>query len=223
MHDAESTAMQERQQLALALLRAAGILPILTIDSIEQARASADALRRGGLNSIELTLRTAASLPSLAALKREFPDMAIGAGTVLTADQLHAAEQAGADFVVTPGVSRTMAEVLASSPLPVIPGVATPSELLTLHELGFRVAKLFPAAALGGITMLKALHGPFSDMMFCPTGGIGEHDAESYLAQPNVACIGGSWMVPRGWLEDGAFDKVQAGAARARAMVDARR
>ena len=223
MQHANSTAMQERQQLALTLLRAAGILPILTVDSVNQARATAEALRRGGLNSIELTLRTAASLPALAALKREFPDMAVGAGTVLTADQVRAAEQAGADFLITPGVSRTMVDVLASTLLPVVPGIATPSELLTLHERGFRVAKLFPAAALGGIKMLKALHGPFPDMMFCPTGGIGENDAEDFLAQPNVACIGGSWMVPREWLADKSFDKVEAGAARARAMVDARR
>ena len=99
-------------------------------------------------------------------------------------------------------------------------GAATPSELLVLMEHGFRVAKLFPAAAVGGIGMLKALHGPLSELMFCPTGGISEADAADYLAQPNVACIGGSWMVPRNWLQAGEFDKVRDSAAKARAISD---
>ena len=211
--------MGDRQARALQLLRSAGILPIVTVDSVDQARAVAEALQRGGLSSIELTLRTDAALPALSVLKREYPDLTVGAGTVLTPDHLRAAEQAGADFIVTPGASRSMLAALADSPLPVVPGAATPSEILTLAGHGFQLAKLFPAAAVGGIGMLKALHGPLSGFMFCPTGGIGEADAAEYLAQPNVACIGGSWMVPRGWLQSGCFDQVEASAARARALV----
>jgi 2-dehydro-3-deoxyphosphogluconate aldolase/(4S)-4-hydroxy-2-oxoglutarate aldolase len=214
--------LADRQHSALQLLRTAGILPIVTVDSIDQARAVAEALQRGGLHSIELTLRTPAALSALAALKREYPELVVGAGTVLTPDQIRAAEQAGADFLVTPGASPTMIVALAASALPVVPGAATPSELLTLVEHGFRVAKLFPAAAVGGITMLKALHGPLADLMFCPTGGIGEADAAGYLAQPNVACIGGSWMVPRNWLQAGDWGKVSDSAAKARAIIDAR-
>jgi 2-dehydro-3-deoxyphosphogluconate aldolase / (4S)-4-hydroxy-2-oxoglutarate aldolase len=211
-----------RQQTALRMLRDAGILPIVTVDSIEQARAVAEALQRGGLLSIELTLRTPVALAAMAALKREFPGMVVGAGTVLTPEQISAAEQAGADFLVTPGASPSMVAALAACALPVVPGAATPSELLTLAEHGFQVAKLFPAAAVGGITMLKALHGPLPDLMFCPTGGIGEADAAGYLAQPNVACIGGSWMVPRNWLQAGEWSKVTESAARARAIINAK-
>jgi len=222
MHAQESAAFAGRQHAALRLLRAAGILPIVTVDSVDQARAIADALQQGGLHSIELTLRTPAALAAIEALKRECPDLVIGAGTVLTRDHIRAAEQAGADFLVTPGASPAMIVALAAAPLPAVPGAATPSELLALAEHGFHVAKLFPAATLGGIAMLKALHGPLPDFVFCPTGGIHEADAASYLAQPNVACIGGSWMVPRHWLQAGEFDKVTAAAGRARTLINAR-
>jgi 2-dehydro-3-deoxyphosphogluconate aldolase/(4S)-4-hydroxy-2-oxoglutarate aldolase len=219
--DAETaTAMDLRQQAALALLRSSGILPIITADSVEQALAVAGALQAGGLTGIELTLRTPAALAALAAIKRSFPELSIGAGTVLTPAQLSAAEAAGADFIVTPGCSSSMVDSLAASSLPVVAGVATPSEALVLIEHGFRVAKLFPASAVGGISMLKALHGPLPGMMFCPTGGITEADALDYLRQPNVACIGGSWMVPKSWLQAGDFGKVRESAARARAIID---
>jgi 2-dehydro-3-deoxyphosphogluconate aldolase/(4S)-4-hydroxy-2-oxoglutarate aldolase len=214
--------LAKRQQSALRLLRDAGILPIVTVDSLDQARAVTEALQRGGLHSIELTLRTPIALAALAMLKHEYPALVIGAGTVLTPAHITAAEEAGADFLVTPGASPSMIAALAACKLPVVPGAATPSELLTLVEHGFRVAKLFPAAAVGGITMLKALNGPLPDLMFCPTGGIGEDDAAGYLAQPNVACIGGSWMVPKSWLVEGQWDKVTESAARARAIIDAR-
>jgi 2-dehydro-3-deoxyphosphogluconate aldolase/(4S)-4-hydroxy-2-oxoglutarate aldolase len=222
MHTDDLSTLAGRQKAALRQLRAAGILPIVTVDSLDQARAVADALQRGGLRSIELTLRTPVALSATAMLKKEFPELVVGAGTILTPDQIKAAEQAGADFLVTPGASASMIAALAASALPVVCGAATPSELLTLMEHGFQVAKLFPAAAVGGLAMLKALHGPLADLMFCPTGGINEADAAGYLALPNVACIGGSWMVPRTWLQAGEFDKVVASAARARAIIDAR-
>lgn len=223
MHDSRGSMMALHQQEALQLLRQAGILPIVTADSVEQALAVAEALQRGGLGSIELTLRTPAALAAISALKREYPQLRVGAGTVLHPAQIDAAVQAGADFLVTPGVSPSMLVALTACALPVVPGAATASEILTLAEQGFRVAKLFPAAAVGGITLLKALQGPFPEMMFCPTGGIGEADAGDYLAQANVACIGGSWMVPRAWLQAGEFDKVSASAAKARAIVTALR
>lgn len=220
MADTPSARLAAHQAAALRLLRDAGILPIVTADSVDEALATADALQQGGLRSIELTLRTPASLPALAALKQRYPGLVVGAGTVITPEQIESARAAGADFLVTPGASPAMAAALAAADLPVVPGAATPSELLALRELGFRVAKLFPAAAVGGVTMLKALQGPLPDLMFCPTGGIGEAEAADYLGQPNVACIGGSWMVPRAWLKAGEFDKVRDSAARARAIVD---
>jgi 2-dehydro-3-deoxyphosphogluconate aldolase/(4S)-4-hydroxy-2-oxoglutarate aldolase len=221
MQDTAATLQARNQQDALALLRAAGILPIVPVDSLEQARAVAEALQRGGLSSIELTLRTPVALAAIALLKREFPELVVGAGTVLQPQQIDAALQAGADFLVTPGASTSMLDALAACALPVVPGAATPSEMLELAERGFRVAKLFPAAAVGGVAMLKAVHGPLPDLMFCPTGGIGEADARDYLSQPNVACIGGSWMVPRAWLQAGDYARVSASAAKARAIIDA--
>ena len=210
----------ERQHRARALLRAARILPIVTADSVEQALAVSRALLEGGLSAIELTLRTPAALPALAALKRELPGVCVGAGTVLDAAQLAEAQAAGADFIVTPGTTPALRDALLACTLPVVAGVATPSEALALRELGFRVAKLFPAAAVGGLAMLKAMHGPLADMTFCPTGGIGEQDAGDYLAQPNVDCIGGSWVVPGAWLRSGDWARVREAAGRARAIID---
>ncbi|CAN5176865.1 bifunctional 4-hydroxy-2-oxoglutarate aldolase/2-dehydro-3-deoxy-phosphogluconate aldolase [soil metagenome] len=220
--DSTHDAVLARQPQALALLRAAGILPILTVDSVSQAQAIADALLQGGLHSIELTLRTPAALESIAALKRSFPTLCIGAGTVVEPDHVRAAEDAGADFIVTPGTTPALRDALVASTLPVVAGAATPSEVLVLAELGYRVAKLFPAAAVGGATMLKALQGPISEMRFCPTGGIGENDAAAYLALPNVACVGGSWMLAPAWIAAGEFGKVRDSAARARTIVDSR-
>src|SRR5688500_1060017 len=192
--------IEQHQQKAEYLLRNAGILPVVTVDSVEQAKRLADALLAGGLHSIELTLRTPAALDALAALKRELPDIIIGAGTVLTRRQIEQSIDAGADFLVTPGTPPALADALAETPIAVVPGGATPSEFLALMARGFRVCKLFPAAAVGGIAMLKSLAGPLAGLQFCPTGGIGENDAAEYLAQPNVLCIGGSWMVPKDWL-----------------------
>lgn len=208
---------------AARLLRAAGILPVITVDSVEQARRIADALLEGGLETLELTLRTPAALDALASLKQHLPDISIGAGTVLDLDQARRAVDAGADFLVTPGTPPALADGLAAMPVPAVPGAATPTELLALAARGFRVCKLFPASAVGGITMVKALAGPLADLALCPTGGIGEGDAADYLAQPNVCCIGGSWMVRREWIEAGDWPRVTASAANAAALVRAAR
>ena len=191
-------------------------MPILTVDTIAQARTHAEALMRGGLMGIELTLRTPVALDAIAELKRGYPGLSVGAGTVLTPDQLRAATEAGADFIVTPGTTAALREALATTLLPVVAGASTPSEMLELGEHGFRVAKFFPAAALGGIAMLKALQGPLAEFSFCPTGGLAEADAADYLALPNVACIGGSWMLAE------SAGETTARAARCRALVDAR-
>jgi 2-dehydro-3-deoxyphosphogluconate aldolase/(4S)-4-hydroxy-2-oxoglutarate aldolase len=192
------------------------------IDRVEDAVPVAEALVAGGLPVLEVTLRTPAALDAIAALKRHHPSLVLGAGTVLTPAQVHAAEDAGADFLVTPGCTPALRAALAAGRLPAIPGAGTPSEMLELLELGFRVAKFFPAAALGGPAMLKAVAGPLADLRFCPTGGIGEVDAATYLALPNVACIGGSWMLAPNWIAAGDYAKVTASAARARAIIDAR-
>ncbi|QDI03925.1 bifunctional 4-hydroxy-2-oxoglutarate aldolase/2-dehydro-3-deoxy-phosphogluconate aldolase [Xanthomonas cerealis pv. cerealis] len=209
----------EYQNTAEQLLRAAGILPVVTVHSLDEARRVSAALLEGGLPAIELTLRTPVAMDALAMLKRELPHIKIGAGTVLTETQLQQAIDAGADFIVTPGTPPALAEALVRAPLPVVPGAATPTELLALMARGFRVCKLFPATAVGGLAMLKGLAGPLADLKLCPTGGIGESTAAEYLAQPNVVCIGGSWMVPKDWLANGAWDKVRESAAKAAAIV----
>jgi 2-dehydro-3-deoxyphosphogluconate aldolase/(4S)-4-hydroxy-2-oxoglutarate aldolase len=208
------------QQQAEHLLRAAGVLPVVTVDSLDQARRLADALLAGGLRTIELTLRTPIAIDALALLKRELPGIVIGAGTVLTPEQLRQSIEAGADFIVTPGTTPVLADALAEAPLPVVPGAATPSELMALMARGFRVCKLFPATAIGGLAMIKGLAGPLADLKLCPTGGITEQDAADYLKQPNIVCIGGSWMVAKEWLAAGAYDKITASAARTVATIE---
>jgi len=129
---------------------------------------------------------------------------------------------AGADFLVTPGTPPALADALADVSIPVVPGGATPSEMMALMARGFRACKLFPASAVGGLAMIKGLAGPLTDLVLCPTGGISEDTAAQYLAQPNVACIGGSWMLRPDWLTAGAWGKIRASAAQAAAIVAAR-
>ncbi|AEM50904.1 bifunctional 4-hydroxy-2-oxoglutarate aldolase/2-dehydro-3-deoxy-phosphogluconate aldolase [Stenotrophomonas maltophilia] len=211
--------IEQHQVKAAELLRAAGILPVVTIHTLDQARAVSAALLEGGLPAIELTLRTPVAMEALAMLKRELPDVVVGAGTVLTVEQMQQSIDAGADFLVTPGTPPALADALAAAPLPVVPGAATPTELLSLYARGFRVCKLFPATAVGGLAMIKGLAGPVADLKLCPTGGITESTAAEYLEQKNVVCIGGSWMVPGNWIADGQWDKVRASAADAAKII----
>lgn len=214
---------QDRQAHAADLLRNAGVLPVITVHTLDEARAIADALLEGGLNTLELTLRTPVAIDALALLKRERPDIVIGAGTILNADNIRAAVDAGADFLVTPGTPAALADALVDASIPAVPGAATPTEFMALRERGFRNCKLFPASAVGGLAMLKGLAGPLHDMRFCPTGGISESNAAEFLAQPNVLCIGGSWMLDKAWIAAGDWARVRETAARAAEIVRAAR
>ena len=187
--------MTDRQSNARSILHRAGILPVITVETLDQASYLADALSSGGLTVLELTLRTPIALDALAKLKQQWPHLCLGAGTVLTAAQIQRALDAGADFLVTPGTPTALAQQLAQANCPVIPGAATATELIALQTLGFNVCKLFPASAVGGLQMVKALAGPLPDLSLCPTGGITADTAPDYLKQANVACVGGSWMV----------------------------
>jgi len=218
----ESAALEQRQQLAETMLREAGVMPVLTVVSVAQGLDTVRALVAGGLRTIELVLRTPAALDALAAIKDAFPDCRVGAGTVLEPAQVDAVEELGADFIVTPGVSPHLLDALVQSSLPVVPGAATPSELLALQERGIRVAKLFPVAALGGIPLLRAVAGPLPKMKLCANGGVDEASAAAYLAEPNVLCVGGSWMVPQGWIAAGDWDRVEASARKAAAIASNR-
>lgn len=207
------------QNRAESLLLQAGILPVITVDTLDQARAVTDALLEGGLPAIELTLRTPIAMEALATLKRERPELVVGAGTVLSELQMLQSIDAGADFLVTPGTPPALADLLADAPIPAVPGAATPTEFLSLMGRGFRVCKLFPASAVGGLQMIKGLAGPLAELKLCPTGGISEETAGQFLSQPNVLCIGGSWMVPKDWLAKGEWHKVRDSAAAAAKIV----
>ncbi|HEY6940559.1 bifunctional 4-hydroxy-2-oxoglutarate aldolase/2-dehydro-3-deoxy-phosphogluconate aldolase [Dokdonella sp.] len=211
--------LKSTQYAAIGLLRATRILPVVTVSSPAQGVAVARALQAGGVTAIEITLRTPAALDAIAAVRHDVAGIVVGAGTVIALPQIEAARSAGAAFLVTPGTPPALADALADCGLPVVPGAATPTELLALRERGFRVCKLFPASAVGGLPLVRALQGPLADMLLCPTGGIGEDDAPQYLAERNVACVGGSWMMRTEWLADERYDLVTEATARSLAAI----
>jgi 2-dehydro-3-deoxyphosphogluconate aldolase/(4S)-4-hydroxy-2-oxoglutarate aldolase len=178
----------------LEALRNAKVIPVVTVDDTDQAFGIAGALLAGGLNVIEITLRTEAAIASIRALKERYPDLCVGAGTVLNGDALAGAVSVGADFVVTPGVTPSLLDALASSFISAIPGAQTSSEVMTLSEAGFDVVKFFPAETCGGVDAIKAMAGPLQGVQFVPTGGIGPSLVRGYLDLPNVMAVGGSWV-----------------------------
>jgi 2-dehydro-3-deoxyphosphogluconate aldolase / (4S)-4-hydroxy-2-oxoglutarate aldolase len=171
------------------------VIPVLVIDEPDDAVSLAAALVARGMPAIEVTLRTPAALAAIERIA-EVPGAVVGAGTVVSPAQADDALAAGARFLVSPGSTPRLLDALEDTGAPFLPGAATPSELLALLERGIAHAKFFPAEASGGVPAVKALAGPFPELRLCPTGGIDENKAGRYLAQPNVACVGGSWMVP---------------------------
>ena len=174
------------------------LIPVLTIADPAQAAPLAEALLAGGISVLEVTLRTPAALEAIAEIVRTCPAATVGAGTIRDAGQLAAAIGAGAAFGVSPGTTARLADAVAESELPFLPGAATASEAMTLAERGFEVVKFFPAEAAGGAPTLRAWKAPLPDLRFCPTGGVTLDNAGDYLALANVACIGGSWVAPAG-------------------------
>jgi 2-dehydro-3-deoxyphosphogluconate aldolase/(4S)-4-hydroxy-2-oxoglutarate aldolase len=181
---------------ATDLLRISPVIPVVTLDDPDDAVPVARALAEGGVRIIELTLRTDTALASLERIAAAVPDIAVGAGTVLTARHARDAAAAGAQFLVSPGSTPALYEGAATAGLPLLPGVATVSEALHAREHGITAMKFFPAAPAGGPAYLAALAAPLSDVLFCPTGGISPATAPDYLALPNVVCVGGSWLTP---------------------------
>ena len=189
--------MQARLNQGLAdTLRKVGVVPVLTIDRLEQAVPLARALVEGGLNVLEITLRTGVALEAIREMVRGVPGAIIGAGTVLTPEQGASAMAHGARFLVSPGMTPRLIEAAEAWPVPFLPGVATASEAMALADMGYRVLKFFPAEPAGGTAALKAIGAPLSDLVFCPTGGIDAAKAPAYLALANVAAVGGSWVAP---------------------------
>lgn len=179
------------------IMLTAPVIPVLVIEDLADARPVAEALVAGGLKVLEVTLRTKAALDVIRRMNL-VPGAIVGAGTVTTKEQLEAALAAGAEFIVSPGLTEGLAHAVSRVGVPFLPGIATASELMTGLELGLRHFKFFPAVANGGIPALKALTGPFPNLRFCPTGGITAETAPDWLAIEQVLCVGGSWVVPKG-------------------------
>ncbi len=177
-------------------LAAYRLLPVVTPVTVAGAVELAGALRAGGIRAIEITLRTDVALDALIAVKEAGIDIEVGAGTVTTVERAEKVAAIGVQFAVTPGVTPALLQAARELGLPLLPGVSGPSDIMLGIEYGQEVFKLFPAAAVGGEALLKTLAGPFPEVSFCPTGGIGPANAGDYLALPNVVCIGGSWMAP---------------------------
>ncbi len=179
-----------------AMLTHVPVMPVMTVSDPDEAIELGRALAAGGITVLEITMRTAAALDCVRALREALPECVVGAGTVLNEQQLAQALDAGAQFIVTPGTTQKMAGALFSAPVPAFPGCATVSEMLMLHAAGFDRLKFFPAEAAGGVAYLKSVAAPVPQVKFCPTGGIDALKAISYLALPNVICVGGSWLAP---------------------------
>lgn len=200
------------------LLSISPVIPVLTIARADEAVPLAQALVDGGLSVLEVTLRTGAALDAISAIARDIPKAIIGAGTVLTPADLGHARNAGAKFAISPGLTDALAHKADSFPL--LPGIATASEIMRGREHGLHHFKFFPAESSGGIAALKSFAGPFSDARFCPTGGITLETAPAYLALANVMCVGGSWMVPQRLMDTKdwpAITNLARGAAKLRA------
>lgn len=197
------------------LLARAPVLPVLVIEDAALALPLARCLVESGLPVLEVTLRTPAALEAITRIRDALPEAVVGAGTVLDASTLQRAIAAGASFAIAPGATPSLYKAASGSQIPVLPGVATASEVMQGVEHGWRHFKFFPARCAGGPAALRALAGPFPKVRFCPTGGIGIEDAADYLALPNVMAVGGSWMVPPDALAGGDWSRIGALAARA--------
>lgn len=191
------------------------VIPVVTLDDATQAVPLADALLAGGIGIVELTLRTPQALAGIERLARERPGLCVGGGTCRSADDLQRVADAGAAFAVSPGSTTALLTAARRLPLPWLPGAATPSEMMMLMEEGYGCLKFFPAAQCGGIDLLKAIASVLPTLRFCPTGGISPDNAATYLAQPNVVCVGGSWIAPAGLLRRGAWGDITRNAAAA--------
>lgn len=185
------------------------VIPVIVIDDLDQAVPLATALYRGGLKVLEVTLRTEYGLQAIADIGQALPDAVVGAGTVITSDDVKNARQAGARFLVSPGCTPRLLASAQAEDIALLPGVNTPSEAMLLLEQGLRHLKFFPAEAAGGVAMLKSIAGPLPQLRFCPTGGINPQNAASYLDLPNVACVGGTWMLDKRAIAAGDWDTVE--------------
>lgn len=202
----------------LEVMRIGPVIPVVAINELAQAAPLAKALVAGGMRVLEVTLRTPVALAAIRAMVCEVPEAIVGAGTLTRPEEFAEALDAGARFGVSPGLTPALVEAARKSGLPLLPGVMTPSDVIAARLAGFRELKLFPAQQAGGIGMLQALAGPFSDVTFCPTGGITVETAPEFLALSNVTCVGGSWLTPKAALATGDWGAITELARRASSL-----
>ena len=182
------------------------IIPVMSVDSVDESLHLAEALIEGGVSIFEITLRTTCAVDAISAVAKAFPNATTGVGTVLSPEQFKMVEDAGATFAISPGLTDSLANYKNSIPL--LPGVATASEIMRGLEYGYDAFKLFPANIIGGIGALKSFGAPFGDVVFCPTGGVNAENAKEFLALKNVLCVGGSWIVPKSLIKEDNFKEI---------------
>ena len=202
--------MTAKQEKLAALFKVAQVIPVLTIERLEDAVPLARALVAGGVRVLEVTLRTPVAIPAAKAIMAGVPEAIVGIGTILNEGDLARAEGLGVKFGISPGATPELLKAAAASGLPFAPGIATASELMQALAYGFNLVKFFPAEQSGGISALRALAGPFPDARFCPTGGIGEANARGWLSEPNVVAVGGSWLCPAAEIRSGNWGGITA-------------
>ena len=202
----------------IEVMRIGPVIPVIIIDRLEDAVPLAKALVAGGVRVLEVTLRTAHGLAAIRAMASEVPDAIVGVGTISRPEDFDAAKDAGAQFGVSPGLTPALIEAQKRSGLPLLPGTMTPSDIIAARAAGFTEVKLFPAQQAGGIGMLKAIGSVFSDVTFCPTGGVTQQTAPDFLALPNVACVGGSWLTPKDAIANGDWQRITELARSASAL-----
>lgn len=205
------------------LLALTPVVPVLTIDRVEDALPLAESLLAAGVGLLEITLRTSAALPAIERIASALPQVVLAAGTVTRADQLHSVQSAGGRLAISPGLTAELLLAARELAMPLLPGVATPSELMSGLAAGLHHFKLFPASVVGGVGWLQAMAGPFAKAAFCPTGGIDRDEVAGYLAQPNVRCVGASWLASRAQIQAGDWAGITAGARQCLAGLPAAR
>lgn len=200
------------------ILALSPVMPVIALERVADAVPLARALVKGGIRLLEVTLRTPVALECVRAIAAEVPEAVVGVGTITTPADLEASVRAGAVFGVSPGASASLLKAAAAGPLPFVPGVMTPSDVINAAEAGFHTLKLFPAAQAGGLEMLKAMGGPFPHVRFCPTGGVTLQSAPALLALKNVVCVGGSWLTPKALIDSGDWAAIETLARDAAAL-----
>ncbi|WP_441711901.1 bifunctional 4-hydroxy-2-oxoglutarate aldolase/2-dehydro-3-deoxy-phosphogluconate aldolase [Helicobacter pylori] len=196
------------QDKIIEVLQISPIVPVVVIENIKDAVPLAQSLVEGGIHIIEVTLRSSCALEAIELIAKNVPKMRVGAGTILNPTQLEQAQNRGAEFLISPGLTIKLLEYAKKKDMPLIPGVSSSSEVMQALELGYNALKFFPAEYCGGVKLLNAFNGPFKGVKFCPTGGISADNTHSYLKLENVLCVGGSWLTPKNLIQNKEWDKI---------------